>query len=121
MSILLHNAFKFTRKRGNVSLTTKATKATNDHVLFAVEDECGGLPPGKSEVVFRPFEQRGTDRSGAGLGLAICLKAAQANDGEILVRDRPGKGCIFTLDLPRRPPVTTARRMAERQPECTIG
>jgi signal transduction histidine kinase len=66
-----------------------------------VEDECGGLPPGKVEDLFRPFEQRGTDRSGMGLGLTICRKAAHANHGEILVRDLPGKGCIFTLDLPK--------------------
>jgi signal transduction histidine kinase len=98
---LLHNAFKFTEKLGNVSLTTRATA---DRVCFDVEDECGGLPPGKVEDLFRPFEQRGADRSGAGLGLSICLKAAKANGGEIRVRDIPGKGCVFTLDMPRKPP-----------------
>ena len=101
VSNLLHNAFKFTRKHGHVSLTARATA---DRVLFDIEDECGGLPPGKPEELFRPFEQRGTDRSGIGLGLSICLKAAKANAGEIHVRDLPGKGCVFTLDLPRKPP-----------------
>jgi signal transduction histidine kinase len=101
VSNLLQNAFKFTRRNGNVSLTTRATA---DRVLFEVEDECGGLPPGKTEDLFRPFEQKGPDRSGVGLGLSICLKAAQANAGEIHVRDLPGKGCVFTLDLPRMPP-----------------
>jgi signal transduction histidine kinase len=100
VSNMLQNAFKFTRKNGNVSLTTRAT---TDRVLFDVEDECGGLPPGKTEDLFRPFEQRGADRSGVGLGLSICLKAAKANAGEIRVRDLPGKGCVFTLDLPRKP------------------
>lgn len=95
---LLQNAFKFTRKHSKVSLTTCATA---DRVLFEVEDECGGLPPGKAKELFRPFEQRGADRSGVGLGLSICLKAARANGGEVRVRDLPGKGCIFTLDLPR--------------------
>ena len=98
---LLQNAFKFTREHGSVSLTARATA---DRVLFEVEDECGGLPPGKIEELFRPFEQRGSDRSGVGLGLSICLKAAKANGGEIRVRDLPGKGCVFTLDLPRKPP-----------------
>jgi signal transduction histidine kinase len=100
VSNLLRNAFKFTRKDGNVSLMARAT---GDRVLFEVEDECGGLPPGKTEDLFRPFEQRGDDRSGIGLGLSICLKAAKANGGEIRVRDLPGKGCVFTLDLPRKP------------------
>jgi len=101
ISNLLSNAFKFTRKHGNVSLTTYPTA---DRVLFEIEDECGGLPPGKTEELFRPFEQRGADRTGVGLGLSICLKAAKANGGEIRVRDLPGKGCVFTLDLPRKFP-----------------
>ncbi|MGA3124091.1 MAG: HAMP domain-containing sensor histidine kinase, partial [Polyangiaceae bacterium] len=98
---LLQNAFKFTRDHGDVALTARATA---DRVLFEVGDECGGLPPGRTEDLFRPFEQRGSDRSGVGLGLAICFKAAKANGGEIRVRDLPGKGCVFTLDLPRKPP-----------------
>jgi signal transduction histidine kinase len=100
ISNLLQNAFKFTRKHGSVSLTTRAT---TDRVLFEIEDECGGLPPGKAEDLFRPFKQRSADRSGVGLGLSICLKAARANAGELHVRDLPGKGCVFTLDLPRKP------------------
>jgi len=98
---LLQNAFKFTRTYGQVSLTARATP---DRVLFEVQDECGGLPPGKPEELFRPFEQRSADRSGVGLGLSICLRAAKAHGGELRVHDLPGKGCVFTLDLPRKPP-----------------
>lgn len=98
---LLHNAFKFTRFHGNICLSARATV---DRVLFEVQDECGGLPPGKAEDLFRPFEQRGADRSGLGLGLSICLRAAEVNRGEMRVRDIPGSGCVFTLDLPRSSP-----------------
>jgi hypothetical protein len=102
ISNLLENAFKFTRKASNVSLIVRAT---TDRVLFEVEDDCGGLPPGRAEDLLRPFEQRGTDRTGLGLGLSICVKGAKANGGELHVRDIPGKGCVFTLDLPRRSPL----------------
>lgn len=98
---LLQNAFKFTRPGSTVSLTAHAT---SDRVLFDVEDEGGGLPQGKTESLFLPFQQRSADRSGVGLGLSICLKAAKANGGELRVHNLPGKGCIFTLDLPRKPP-----------------
>jgi hypothetical protein len=27
-------------------------------------------------------------------------------DGELRIRDLPGKGCIFTIDLPRAPAVS---------------
>lgn len=101
VSNLLQNAFKFTRKRTVVALRVRATP---DRVLFEIEDECGGLPPGKPEDLFRSFAQQGSDRSGLGLGLSICRKAAHASRGLIHVRDLPGKGCVFTLDLPRKPP-----------------
>jgi signal transduction histidine kinase len=99
ISNFLQNAFKFTRKGGCVTLSASTM---DDRVLLEVEDECGGLPPGKSEELFRPFEQRHSDRAGIGLGLTICRRAAEANSGEIRVRDLPGKGCIFTLELPRQ-------------------
>jgi signal transduction histidine kinase len=95
---LLQNAFKFTRQEGQVSL---ATRVTANRVFFDIQDECGGLPPGKTEELFRPFEQRALDRSGLGLGLSICRKAARAMQGDIRVSNLPGQGCIFTLELPR--------------------
>jgi len=95
---LLQNAFKFSRKRGHVTLRTTATA---DRVLFEIEDECGGLPEGKAEELFQPFTQRGADRRGLGLGLSISRRGVGASGGEVRVRDVPGKGCVFTIDLPR--------------------
>src|SRR3984957_19285250 len=95
---LLDNAFKFTRKGGRVALTTSASAT---RVLIEVEDQCGGLPPGKVEELFGAFEQRGTDRSGLGLGLYISRKGVEASGGLLRVRDIPGTGCVFTIDLPR--------------------
>ncbi|MEO7111724.1 MAG: HAMP domain-containing sensor histidine kinase [Polyangiaceae bacterium] len=97
VSNLLQNAFKFTPANGNVSLRARVAV---DRVFFEVEDECGGLP-GDPEKLFRAFEQQGADRSGVGLGLSICRKAAKANGGEVYARNLPDKGCVFTLDLPR--------------------
>lgn len=97
---LLQNAFKFSRAHGHVSLTTSSTPAG---VLFEVEDECGGLPAGTAEELFRPFTQRGSNRTGVGLGLSISRRGVEANGGKIGVRDLPGKGCVFTISLPRPP------------------
>ncbi len=109
---LLQNAFKFTRPHSTVSLRASTTSA---RVLIEVEDECGGLPPGKVELLLRPFEQKAHDRTGLGLGLSICLKAVKAMEGELRIQDLPGKGCIFTLDLPKQPPPPTPIR-ARSQP-----
>ncbi|RPI53913.1 MAG: sensor histidine kinase [Acidobacteria bacterium] len=95
---LLQNAFKFTRPGTSVTLRVGAGV---ERVLIEVEDECGGLPSGNATELFRPFEQRGADRTGMGLGLAFSRWGAEANNGRIYARSLPGRGCVFTLDLPR--------------------
>jgi light-regulated signal transduction histidine kinase (bacteriophytochrome) len=81
---LIDNAFQH-RTEQPVFLTTSATA---DRVLFEVQDGCGSQQP--------------TDRRRA--ESAIAIKAAKASNGEIRTREVPGKGCIFTLDLPRKAP-----------------
>jgi signal transduction histidine kinase len=95
---LVQNAFKFTRPGTQVTLraSTTATRA-----LIEVEDECGGLPVSKHAALLQPFAQKGSDRSGLGLGLSICRKAVNAMAGELRIRDLPGEGCVFTIDLPK--------------------
>jgi signal transduction histidine kinase len=94
---LVQNACKFTRSHGRVSLNARSV---GDRVAIEIADECGGLP-GKPEELFRSFEQRSANRSGVGLGLAISLKGARALGGDLRVRDEPGVGCVFTLELRR--------------------
>jgi signal transduction histidine kinase len=96
-SNLLQNAFKFTRARGHICLGARTDAG---RALLEVEDECGGLPPGRPEALFRSFERRGPERSGIGLGLSISRQAVEASGGQLHVRDLPGKGCVFTIDLP---------------------
>lgn len=95
---LLQNGLKFTRPGTTVILRAGASA---DRVIIEVQDECGGLPSGNVTELFRPFEQRSADRSGAGLGLAFCRWGVEANHGRIYARDVPGKGCVFTIDMPR--------------------
>jgi signal transduction histidine kinase len=71
-----------------------------DRLLIDVADECGGLPSGDPARLFEPFEQRGPNRSGLGLGLAISRRGVRAMGGEITVRNVPGEGCVFTIRLP---------------------
>jgi signal transduction histidine kinase len=98
---LLQNAFKFTRPHSTVTLQVGASA---ERVLIQVQDECGGLPgEGDGKELFHPFEQRGADRSGLGIGLAFSRWGAEANGGRLYTRNMAGKGCVFTVDLPRSP------------------
>jgi hypothetical protein len=98
---VLQNAIKFTRPRGRVSLNAHAV---DGRVLIDVEDECGGLPEGRAEEIFRPFSQLGEEATGLGLGLPISRRSVEANGGTLHVRNLPGAGCVFTIDLPRAAP-----------------
>ncbi|HUS24947.1 MAG TPA: HAMP domain-containing sensor histidine kinase [Candidatus Binatia bacterium] len=106
---LLQNAFKFTQEASDVILTAYGA---GDHVRIDVQDHCGGLPAAAAEKMFRPFEQLGPDRTGLGLGLTICRRSVEANHGTLSVRDLPGSGCVFTIELPRHTVATQAAASA---------
>jgi len=94
---LLNNAFKYTAAGGHVMLRALYE---NGRVRFEVEDECGGIPDGTADP-FRPFtERRHKDRTGLGLGLSIARKAVRMHGGDIYLRNLPGKGCVFVIDVP---------------------
>jgi signal transduction histidine kinase len=95
---LLQNAFKFTRPGTEVSLNAYAAA---DRVVIDVVDNGDGVPPGQVDRLFHPFVQVGSDKSGLGLGLSICKRSVEANDGTLSVRNTPDSGCVFTINLPR--------------------
>ncbi len=96
---LLQNAFKFTRDRGVVTLRVVAGA---ERVRIEVEDECGGLPnTGDATELVPRFARRAEDRTGLGIGLAFCRWGAEAHDGRLVAGNLPGKGCVFTVELPR--------------------
>jgi signal transduction histidine kinase len=100
VSNLLQNAFKFTHHGTAVTLRVHAS---DGRVLIEVEDECGGLAKDIEKQIFRPFDQRSADRSGVGLGLSLSRHGVESLGGALTVRNLPGRGCVFAIDLPRKP------------------
>jgi signal transduction histidine kinase len=109
---LLNNAFKFTAAGGRVVLRARANQ--HERLLIEVEDECGGLADSVGDP-FQSFgERRGGDRTGLGLGLSIARKAVRAHGGDINIRNVPGKGCVFSIDVPlASEPAPAAPALAE--------
>ncbi len=95
---LVGNAVKYTRLGGTIHIRINETPELTS---IEIEDECGGLPEGKVEELFAPFAQRGANRSGFGLGLAITKDAIEAHHGTVQISNLPGKGCVFMISLPR--------------------
>lgn len=94
---LLHNAFKNTPAGGAVILRAHAR---GERLLMEIQDQCGGIPESNQNVFHVFGNRRGTDRSGLGLGLSIARQAVRAHGGDIHIRNMPGKGCIFAIDVP---------------------
>jgi len=94
---LLQNAFKFTRARGTVTLTSRVTEG---RVFIEVSDECGGTRGEKIELMLRtPAEKNGQLRLATGLMTA--RQAVELNGGTLRFDNLPAIGCRFTIDLPR--------------------
>jgi signal transduction histidine kinase len=93
---LVQNALKFSH--AGTAVIVRA-RASSRQVALEVADACGGLPPGRIDDLFAPLVQRGENRTGFGLGLAIARQAVEAHGGDITVKDLPGIGCVFTIEL----------------------
>lgn len=81
--------------------------AAAGRIRARVSDNGPGIPPERLESIFRPFFSSKLSDGGTGLGLAITYNLVRRHGGDIRVENQPGgKGCTFTVDLPRfDPPV----------------
>ena len=94
---IVRNALKFTKPGGEVRLTVRMTAT---RLFMAVQDQCGGLAEPAPEITSTFADRRDVDRTGLGLGLSIAKKIIRAHAGDITVRNVPGCGCVFTVELP---------------------
>lgn len=97
VSNLVQNAIKYTSTGGTIQLRAHGS----DHqTTIEVEDQCGGLHLASPSDLFKPFEQQHKNREGLGLGLTIAHRAIALNGGTIDVKNLPGHGCVFRINLP---------------------
>lgn len=100
------NAVKFT-EAGGVLLSANATAPTAEEggrIRFSVADTGPGVAPEARTRIFEAFVQtditHATQLGGAGLGLAIVARLANAMDGEIGVGGELGQGAEFWFEAP---------------------
>ena len=98
---LLSNGVKYNREGGRLRLACRRPDERTVRVLVA--DTGPGLAPDDIARLFTPFQrlnaaERGI--AGTGIGLTISRSLAAAMGGKINVISRPGRGSIFSLDLP---------------------
>ncbi|MDD4702207.1 MAG: ATP-binding protein [Desulfovibrio sp.] len=99
------NAIKFST-RGTVHIDFQLVRRKRNGVTLAciVSDEGIGMSVEEQARVFTPFSQAHTSITrrfgGTGLGLALCRRLAVLMGGRINVQSEPGKGSVFTVELP---------------------
>lgn len=96
---LLENAAKYSPPKAPISVTARRR---NSRIDVSVADHGIGISSGEREKIFHPFYRipgSSPDVRGAGLGLAIARRLAEAQGGSLTVEPEPGGGSRFTLDL----------------------
>ena len=99
---LIDNAVKFTRE-GEVALNVTMQRAPGGRtrLIFAVTDSGIGMTRSERQGLFRPFSQASEKVArrfgGAGLGLVLVKRLAEAMGGDLTVVSRLGGGSTFRL------------------------
>jgi signal transduction histidine kinase len=98
---LLENACKYGEPGSPITLRAWQQPGL---VCVAVEDRGCGIAAEDLPHIFEPFYRSRQARerrvSGLGLGLAVAARAVRALGGEITAKSQPGKGSLFTIQLP---------------------
>jgi PAS domain S-box-containing protein len=115
---LLSNAVKFTPRGGSVS--ARALRQGSD-VRIVVHDDGEGIPAEALPHVFEPFRQADSTTTrrhgGLGLGLAIVRRLVNAHGGTVDAQSEgPGRGAMFTVNLPARAAVAPIQQAAPIAP-----
>ncbi|WP_167605072.1 ATP-binding protein [Maribellus sediminis] len=101
---LLSNAIKFTQAGGNILVTVSLFENDeNQQVQIRVSDTGKGIPAEEIPHIFDRFYQvkdHKSQTSGTGLGLALTYELVELMNGKIKVDSTPGKGSVFSVNLP---------------------
>ncbi|UVM36462.1 PAS domain S-box protein [Pseudomonas sp. B21-017] len=96
----LSNACRYTDD-GSILL---GARRRGDVLRIEVWDTGRGIPADRLDSIFLEFNQldvgRAADRKGVGLGLAIVERIAKILDYRIQVHSRPGRGSMFSIEVP---------------------
>ena len=100
---LLSNALKFTNNYGNVDLFIRLKDGVDGLLVVEVSDNGVGIPLKSQEKVFKRFYQVTNSKehnTGSGIGLSLVKSLVALHKGIIRVESAPGKGSIFTVEIP---------------------
>jgi len=106
---LVGNAIKFTQK-GSIEIRLELTRCAEENVIrLQVQDTGNGIIPEEQSLVFERFRQSKSwaiagksKRLSSGLGLYLSRRIVEAHHGTLTLESEPGKGSIFTVEVPQK-------------------
>ena len=69
-------------------------------VWLEFQDSGSGVPPALEQRIFDPFFTTKEVGAGTGLGLSIAYGIMKDHEGSICLKNRPGEGATFLIELP---------------------
>jgi PAS domain S-box-containing protein len=97
---LIDNADKYSPRDETIEVETKAGEC---EVVVSVMDHGPGIPPEEIDLIFERFYRSPSSArraGGAGIGLTVCKRVLEAQDGRIWAEARAGGGLIVSFALP---------------------
>jgi two-component system osmolarity sensor histidine kinase EnvZ len=101
---LISNAAKYSKDDAPIEVSLRTNESGSAEVL--VRDHGIGLNESDLESVFTPFfrsDRAKTLAKGMGLGLAVCKRLIEAQNGRVWAVRRPEGGCDFFFTLSPEP------------------
>ena len=100
---LVSNALKFTYVDGSGTVTVRAEKSEYTVNIY-IQDTGLGMSQSQIDALFQPrltASFKGTaGEKGMGLGLVLCQRFVDLNQGKISVQSKEGEGTTFKVSLP---------------------
>lgn len=103
LSNLISNALRHTPQGGTISIETDSIAGGEGGMRIKVRDTGAGIASEDLPFIFDRFwraDRSRTERSHAGLGLAITKQLVHAHGGRIEVQSEVGVGTTFVIELP---------------------
>jgi two-component system sensor histidine kinase CpxA len=102
---VLRNAMRYTRPGTTVEVVLQTVRANGaKEAMIAVRDHGTGVPIEELTNIFKPFyrvtDGRGSESTGAGLGLAITERIVTLHEGRIRATNEPGDGLCVEMIFP---------------------
>ncbi|AUD03686.1 response regulator [Spirosoma pollinicola] len=118
---LMSNAIKFTAAGGKVAVVCVVGQK---QLVLTVADTGVGIPPEHISRIFDRFYQVDASLTrayeGSGIGLSLAYELTRRLGGHLSVESQPGRGTIFTVELPIQKVVKSATYGIRIQPRPTV-